>query len=258
MKVIYKGFLVGMILGIFFSLTLFGGDTYKKIVDEQLKSIKKRSESQKRVEQISEETTRLLNEYKQTVKSIDDTKVYNDHLKALIQSQESELASIKKQISEIGQVNRETIPLMHRMILMLEKFVQLDTPFLPDERAHRVRNLSTMMKRADVTTSEKFRRILEAYQIENNYGRTIEAYQGPLKINDKKTITVEFLRVGRIALLYQSLNGTQYGSWDKKGKKWKELSYEYFKSVKNGIKIAHKQSVPDLIKLPIAKAEVLK
>ncbi len=258
MKIINKGFLVGIILGIFFSLTLFGKDTYKKIVDEQLKSIKKRSDSQKRVEQISEETTRLLNEYKQTLASIDDTKVYNDHLRDLIQSQESELASIKRQISEIGQVNRETVPLMHRMISMLEKFVQLDTPFLPEERTNRVRNLSAMMKRADVTTSEKFRRILEAYQIENNYGRTIEAYQGPLKIKGKKPITVEYLRIGRIALLYQSLNGTQYGAWDKKEKKWKELSYEYFKSVKNGIKIAHKQSVPDLIKLPVAKPEVLK
>ena len=70
-----------------------------------------------------------------------------------------------------------------------------------------------MMSRADVTISEKYRRILEAYQVELDYGRTLEAYEGKLGSGDDAR-TVQFLRVGRVALLYQTLDGKETGYWD--------------------------------------------
>ena len=143
---------------------------------------------------------------------------------------------------------------MTKMITTLESFVSLDMPFLPQERAKRVTELKAMMSRADVSTSEKYRRILEAYQVENEYGRTIEAYRG-LQVVNGKELSVDFLRVGRVALIYQTLDGEQMGQYDLKNKKWQELDSDYEKSIKTALKVAKKQTAPNLLHLPIAKPE---
>ena len=76
------------------------------------------------------------------------------------------------------------------------------------------------MDRADVTISEKYRRIVEAYQVEMDYGRTIEAYEGELASEGGDPRTVQFLRVGRVTLLYQTLDGRETGYWDADRKAW--------------------------------------
>jgi hypothetical protein len=138
------------------------------------------------------------------------------------------------------------------MLDTLTKYVALDLPFLPDERKNRIANLESIMTRADVSTSEKYRRIVEAYQIEMEYGRTIEAYQG--KVEDK---TVELLRVGRVALMYQTLDGKETGYWDVDGKKW-VVDSSYHESMVKGLKVAKKQAAPDFIEAAIhAPKEVM-
>ena len=92
---------------------------------------------------------------------------------------------------------------MLRMIAGLEEFVALDVPFLLQERSDRINNLKAMMDRADVAVSEKFRRVLEAYQVEVDYGRTIESYAGNAEF-DGQNQQVNYLRIGRVALVYQS------------------------------------------------------
>ena len=101
------------------------------------------------------------------------------------------------------------------------------------------------MSRADVSVSEKYRRIVEAYQIEIEYGRTIEAYQG--KVGDK---TVDFLRAGRVALLYQTLDGKETGYWDADAKKWVQDN-DYEDAIEAGLKVAKKQAAPDFIVVPV-------
>jgi hypothetical protein len=110
--------------------------------------------------------------------------------------------------------------------------------------------LRSMMERADVTTPEKFRQIMEAYQIENEFGRTIEAYRASLTIGDKET-TVDFLRFGRIALVYQSLDESLSGRWDQESRSWVALDSSYRSALRQGLRIARKQAAPDLINLPL-------
>ena len=143
---------------------------------------------------------------------------------------------------------------MSRMLDSLDQFVQLDVPFLPEERAERVANMREMMGRADVTISEKYRRILEGYQVENEYGRTIEAYRGPVNV-DGEELSVDFLRIGRLSLLYQTLDGQQSGMWDTESKTWVPLDDEYRNAIKAGLRMARKQSAPDLIKVPVPAAQ---
>ena len=110
------------------------------------------------------------------------------------------------------------------------------------------------MGRADVTNAEKYRRIMEAYQIENEYGRTIEAYRGGLERDDRE-ITVYFLRFGRIALLYQTLDESEAGVWNAETGSWVPLDSSYRSTIRQGIRIARKQAAPDLIQLPLPAAK---
>ena len=143
---------------------------------------------------------------------------------------------------------------MLKMIAGLEKFVSLDVPFLQEERTDRVQALKVMMDRADVSNSEKYRRVLEAYQVENEYGRTIEAYSATVDIGGEKK-TVDFLRIGRVALVYQTLDSKTQQIWNQSLRKWEELPSEYASSIKQGLKIAKKQSAPNLLTLPVQAPE---
>ena len=143
----------------------------------------------------------------------DSLERYNKQLDSQVKSQEAEMASIERQLTEIETTNREVQPLMQQMVDTLDQFVKLDVPFLLEERTARVQNLKDMMGRADVTISEKYRRILEAYQIELEYGRTLDAYSGRLGTGADAR-TVEFVRLGRVSLMYRTLDGAEVGYWD--------------------------------------------
>ena len=123
----------------------------------------------------------------------------------------------------------------------------MDIPFLPEERQFRVAELQTIMERADVSLAEKYRRVLEAYQVETEYGRTIEAYQDELEL-DERIRTVNFLRIGRVGLYYLTLDGQQAGVWDEG---WRPLDSQYRQAIDKGLKVAKKQLPPDLLVLPV-------
>src|SRR5262249_43775831 len=132
----------------------------------------------------------------------------------------------------------------------LERFVSLDVPFLAEERRRRIANLKDMMERADVTVSEKYRRVVEAYQIEMEYGRTLEAYEARLG-DSADARTVEFLRVGRVALMYQTLDRKETGYWDARKRQW-VVDNEYGHAFAKNIEVAKKMRAPDLLVVPVA------
>jgi hypothetical protein len=210
--------------------------------------------SQGRIDKIADETDELLRQYREELQQIEALRVYNEQLEKLLASQEAEKASLREQIEDVTVIGREVTPLMLRMLESLDNFVELDVPFLLDERRERVQRLKELMDRADVTNAEKYRRILEAYQIENDFGRTIEAYRGSLD-GDGATRTVDFLRVGRVALLYQTLDGREVGAWSQADRAWQSLDGNYRPAIRQGLRIARKQAAPDLLRLPIPAAE---
>jgi len=202
-------------------------------------------DSQKRVDGLAEQGRDLASEYRTTLRESEGLKLYLQQLRAQLKSQEEEMAVIRQESQDLDRTNIEILPLMQRMLASLEQFVQLDTPFLKEERVARVAKLNEMMPRADVTVSEKYRRIVEAYQIEMEYGRTIEAYRASLQ--DKE---VDFLRVGRVGLFYQTPDGGETGYWDREKKDWVADS-DYAEGVKEGLKVARKQTSPNLLIVPM-------
>jgi hypothetical protein len=208
------------------------------------------SEMQGRIEALSDATDDLLTQYQSALRQHESLLTYNRQLEALIAAQEVERASLVEQTDQVELVSRDVTPLMLRMIDALVAFVSLDVPFLEEERSERILDLQKLMHRADVTEAEKYRHIMEAYQIENEYGRTIEAYRSTLARDDKE-VTVDFLRVGRIALIYQTLDESEAGVWNQQTRSWEPLDRSFRSAIRDGLRIARKQSAPDLIRLPL-------
>ncbi|NCF78877.1 MAG: DUF3450 family protein [Alphaproteobacteria bacterium] len=210
--------------------------------------------SQSRIDRLDDETDTMTREYRAALKQLASLREYNAQLEKLITAQKTEMISIRRQIDDVTNVDRTIMPLMFRMIDALDKFVTLDVPFLASERKARVANLRALMDRSDANPAEKYRKILEAYEIENEYGRTIEAYEGEMDINGE-TRTVSFLRVGRVALIYQTLDGDESGAWDKAQNQFVDLNGDFDSALRSALRIAKQQAAPDLLVVPVLAAE---
>ena len=206
--------------------------------------------SQAKIDALTEETRKLLGEYKTVLKEIEGLRVYNRQLEKQIGNQEEEMTKLASSIDQVTLIERQITPLMLRMIDGLEQFVGLDLPFLLDERSDRIERLREMMDRADVAVSEKFSQILRAYQIENEYGRTMEAYPDTITVEGTE-LKADVLKVGRIALVYQTPDGEVTGRWDADAQAWVELEDEYTTPVRNGIRMARQQLSVDMLALPV-------
>jgi archaellum component FlaC len=217
--------------------------------------------SQKQIETIDNQINALEAEFLHLSKVTDGIKTYNSVLKQQLDNQTKEIAEIKSSIENAAEIERQVIPLITRMISALEIFVSLDTPFLSNERQERIQSLKTLLGQADVSTAEKLRKVFDAYQEENKYGRTIEAYRGQLELAGSSR-DVDFLRVGRVALLYQTASGNEMGAWNPNTKQWQNLdASDYQRHLSQGLKVARKQAAPDLLSIPVfnidAKGEAL-
>lgn len=247
------GFYVFLALGMGFARQGIGAPL-ESAIDTQVKADQAAARSQRKIDALSEETAGLLAEYRQVTGQLDSFRTYNRQLEKLIRSQKEEFSSLQQQLTDIEITQREIVPLMLRMVSSLKQFVALDIPFLPEERQTRIEQLQTLMDRADVSLSEKYRRLIEAYQVEVEYGRTIEAYRGTLEM-DGKPYTVDFLRVGRTALFFYTLDGKTSGRWNIDKQRWVVLPDHYRAAIAEGLLIARKQAPPDLLLLPIQAPE---
>ena len=221
----------------------------ERVMQEQLEADAAARASQQRVDALDDETQKLLAEYRRALTEAESYRTYADQLAAQVDSQNQEKAAIEQELVEIETTSREVLPLMQRMLDTLDQFVALDVPFLLGERRNRVETLKQMMGRADVTISEKYRRIVEAYQVELDYGRTIEAYEGELA-GAAEARTVQFLRVGRVTLLYQTLDGRETGYWDANQQGW-VVANEYGHAFQEGIAVAKKSRAPEMLTVPV-------
>ncbi len=221
----------------------------QKVIDEQAAADKDAAAAQAKIDALEDQARSMAAKYREALAVADSMNAYSDQLAAQVDSQQARLDEINAQLADIEVTQREVLPLMEKMIQTLEKFVALDLPFLLDERTKRVATLKNVLGSGDVSTSEKYRRILEAYQIEMEYGRTLDAYTGKLGEGDAAR-TVQFVRLGRVALLYQTLDGSETGYWDASKKQW-VVDNGYQRDVKRALSVARKEGAPELIMAPI-------
>lgn len=237
-------------LKLFCSICLFSNMSWgQDLLNENLSAMQsnqdKAAESQVKIDALFDEERAALQSLRITQAESEQLKVYNRQLQSIIENQQAQMSSFKKQIQDIESTQRGIMPLMERMLLGLDQFIALDTPFLLNERKQRVADLRVLLLDANTSVSEKFRRVLEAFQIEIEYGRTIEAYRA----DNESGQTVDFLRFGRISLYAIDLNGGNPAMWDANKNEWVGLSSSYARDIIKGLRIARKQASPQLLNL---------
>ncbi len=247
--------LAACLLALLSAVSAQAADPLESAIKTRIEGQQESIATQHKIDTMADQATTMLEEYRQLIQQSQSLRSYNDQLQRLVDNQEKQLQSFERQFVSIRVTQRKIVPLMLRMIEVLEDFVKLDLPFLPDERIGRLAELHRLMDDPELGLPEKYRRINEAYQIEMDYGRTIEAYSGAL-VDAGEQRTVDFLRLGRVALYYNTFDGLESGYWDNKSHSWKKLPEQFNKAVHRGLQIARKEIPPDLMSLPLPVAEV--
>lgn len=188
-------------------------------------------------------------EYAEVMADVDRSRQYIAHLETLVQSQQEDIESFTAQIASLEPTAAAMQPLVQKMFANLEQFVANDLPFLPKERADRLDTLRLLMGEEN-KLSEKFRRLLEAYQIEIEYGRTMDAYPGTLEDGRE----VHFVHLGRVSLMYRTVDGTETAYWDAEQGAW-VVDSDFARGVEEAIEMAEEAVAPDLVTLPVPAPE---
>ena len=230
-------------------------DALTPALSEQANSDVAALASQEKINSFAEAESRDLQRFRTASQRLESLEIYNLQLQKLIDSQVQEIESIVRQTEEIENIETGALPLMIKMTSTLGEIIDVDVPFLTAEREQRVASLSALIDRADVTAGEKFRRIMEAYLVEVDYGRTIEAYRGELAMSGEAR-TVDFLRIGRVGLYYQTLDGEESGHWSERRGEFERLDDSARRPIMLGLRVARKQAPPELLSLPINVPEV--
>ncbi len=221
-----------------------------RAIDATRASTREAAQSQDRVDRLDDQTRKMLDEYRSASWEAQQLTVYADQLESLVEAQSQEKASLQRQSDALDRTEQELLPLMLRTVNYLDKFIELDLPFLLTERRERIESLRRLMNDPAVNHAERFRRILEALQIEVEYGRGLGAER-----REVDGRLVDILRLGRIELYSLSADGSEAARWDAKAKQWQSLPHRYVGRVRQGLRMAREISAPDLISLPISRQQ---
>ena len=229
-------------------------DKTDDIVSRNVSRMKSGAASQKKIDDIAEATDKIVSKYHQQRKVVEGLKIYNDRLRRTLTAQEVAMRKLQTSIEDASLIERQIVPLMMRMIVGLDKFVEADLPFKKNERKARLDRIRGYLTNANISAAERFRQVLEAYSTENAYGTSIDVYTDTQALSDGK-LTVNVLQVGRSGLYYQTLDGVVSGYWDQGSRAWSNLDSSHNDGISQAIRIAQGKESKGLMQLPIAAPE---
>jgi len=254
----YSLVLVAALSSATFSPFVFANDSAQAIDHAQALTQKMNNtavNSQHKIDKSADRTLSMQAEIERLQEEVDNLAVYRDHLAKLVNNQNQELNSLDEQLQGIKTTRQGIVPLMYKMLAGLDDIINTGKPIKKQQRLARLEKLNVMMGQADVSDAEKYRRILEAYQIEIDYGTKLGVYQSEIMLASAATpITVDLLHLGRIAFVARSLDSQSYWQWHDERQEWITIT-EHTHGIDKAFKMANKQIAPSLISLPVTTAQ---
>jgi len=226
----------------------------RRLVAPALKnSIADGKASQQRVEKAADAAVAARLELQNAQLQLRDLEAYNRYMQSLVADQQNELGKLTQQLEAVQETRQGLIPLMLQMQADLEQLVQDDIPLRKEDRLARVEQLKVTLARADVSEAEKFRQLLQAYQIEAEYGSRMDAYPAQLALDGAER-RVDVLALGRVSLLAMTADRTQGWRWSAESKTWLPLDSEWLTPLADALDMAADKKVPQLLHLPLSVA----
>ncbi|MDT8449675.1 MAG: DUF3450 domain-containing protein [Wenzhouxiangellaceae bacterium] len=208
-------------------------------------------QSQEQIDQIDARIQQLLGDYRANLRQLEQLQRYNASQRRQVEAQRREIESLTEDINNIASLQRAVQPLMQDMVNALSRMVEADLPFLLNERRNRVERLNRLMEDPSSSPAQRYRLIIEAYQIEAEYGRTIEAYRSDIQTADRLYEDVDVLRIGRLLLIFKTDDDSVLKRFESESGRWVDLDKAYLRDVKTAMRVAREQIPPELLYIPV-------
>lgn len=223
---------------------------FRPALQESETTARESAASQQRIDQLDEQTARLLNDYRANLKQLEAARRYNASLNRNIEAQTRQITNLQEDIENVAGLQRAMQPLMEDMVTRFGEIVNADIPFDIVERAKRATRLEGILSNPEMSAAQRYRLIVEAYQIENEAGRTIGVDECSVGDGDAE-LTGECLQIGRVALIFITGDDSTMRIWDTAQNGWTDLNRSYLQDVKLAIRMAKEQTAPNIFFAPV-------
>lgn len=226
------------------------------IIEVQQNRLNQATQAQARIDEIASESRSLFNDRQQVLRELEGVQIHNRLMQARVDDQNRQLGNLRASIDRVTEVERQILPIMTRMIAGLERFIEADVPFLLETRLASVERLRSLLTRADITVASQFRNVLQQWQIEMiDYGEQSEVYTGQIEVVDGTLREVQFLRIGRIALMYVTPDGSLAAAWNQDTRQWEQIADDYVEEIRTGIDVLQGEITPRMFVIPVLPPE---
>ena len=226
----------------------------KSLSDTVARTVATQQETQKKQEAWAEEKNDLTARYRAAMAQVD----YLDKTRAF---EQKEVNSLDASIAELNRRMVESVKLkdnledtLNVVVDHLENRVNKDIPFLMNERRERIASVREAIAKPELSAAEKLRRVLEALQVEANYGNTVDVSQERIKVGDEE-ISADIIRIGRVSVFWRSPDGNRVGEFDRGTGQWVEMDHKYAHVISDVREMVMRLRSTKVVTLPLGRIE---
>ena len=210
---------------------------------------------QQQINQLDDERSDMVGEFRTLLQRKTAAELYARQQEAAVESQEREIASLTDQLSRVDEITSQSVPMLETLIDDLDAFVDADLPFRLEERKDRIARLREYLVDPNVSVTERYRQIMDAYTAEMEVGRKTDTWKETITVDDKE-VTVDMVLFGRVALVYMDPTGRYAKRYDRETSSWVDLESKYKAEIEKAIRIIQGKRTQDVMYVPATKLAV--
>lgn len=206
------------------------------------------AQAQAQIDSLADQADNAEREYLALQEQIESQQVFLEQQRVFLRSQENELAALQSQLERVGSIERDLTPMLLEMYVALEDFIAQDLPFRMDERMDRLARIEEALGDAGISPAERYRLLLNAYEIEASYGRSLEAYTEEVDV-DGTPQQAQILQIGRVALVREVAGNLEILTKDAQG--WRPVPGGMANDFQRAVRIADEVTTPEVFPAPL-------